>query len=145
MSAHARDNAELKLLKGVETRSQLFARKKGHIGLNVNRQIAKKFTVNRQKRNIFTVNCQMRRSRKLLIKKSQTFIDKCLRKILNIRWPEVISNEELWERTQQSRIEESIKRRKWKWIGHALRKPENNITPRQLVLKFLLLIFSLKL
>jgi len=32
---------------------------------------------------------------------------------------EVISNEELWERTQQSRIEESTKRRKWKWIGHA--------------------------
>ena len=68
------------------------------------------------------------RSTKLLIKKLQTFINKCLRKILNIRWPEVISNEELWERTQQSRIEESIKRRKWKWIGHTLRKPENNIT-----------------
>ena len=32
----------------------------------------------------------------------------CLRKVLNIRWPEVISNEELWERTQQSHIEESI-------------------------------------
>ena len=51
---------------------------------------------------------------KLLTKKLQTFINKCLRKILNIRWPEVISNEELWERTQQIRIEESIMRRKWK-------------------------------
>ena len=61
-------------------------------------------------------------------KKLQTFINKCLRKILNIRWPEVISNEDLWERSQQCRIEESIKRRKWKWSGHTLRKPENNIT-----------------
>ena len=68
------------------------------------------------------------RSTKLLTKKLQTFINKCLRKILNIRWPEVISNEELWEGTQQIRIEESIMRRKWKWIGHTLRKPENNIT-----------------
>ena len=68
------------------------------------------------------------RSTKLLIKKLQTFINKCLKMILNIRWPEVISNEELWGRTHQSRIEESIKRRKWKWIGHTLRKRENNIT-----------------
>ena len=68
------------------------------------------------------------RSRKLLTKKLQTFINKCLRKILNVRWPEVISNEDLWERTQQCRIEERIKRRKWKWIGHTLRKPENNVT-----------------
>ena len=68
------------------------------------------------------------KSMKLLTQKLQTFINKCLRKILNIRWPEVISNEELWERTQQIRIEESIMRRKWKWIGHTLRKPENKIT-----------------
>ena len=43
-------------------------------------------------------------------------------KILNIRWPEVISNEELGERTQQIRIDESIMRRTWKWIGHTLFK-----------------------
>ena len=43
-------------------------------------------------------------------------------------WPGVISNEELLERTTKIRIEESIIRRKWKWFGHTLRKPENNIT-----------------
>lgn len=31
-------------------------------------------------------------------------------------WLEFISSEKLWERTQQSQIEESIKRGKWKWI-----------------------------
>jgi len=41
---------------------------------------------------------------KLLIKKWQIFTNKFLRKILNIRWPEVISNEELWEWARQSRI-----------------------------------------
>ena len=34
----------------------------------------------------------------------------------------------VWGRRHQSRTEESIKRRTWKWIGYTLRKPENNIT-----------------
>ena len=37
-------------------------------------------------------------------------------------------NKELWGRTHQSRIEESIKRTKWKGIGHTPWKPQNNIT-----------------
>jgi hypothetical protein len=40
---------------------------------------------------------------------------------LNIHWPEVISNEELW-RTEDTEISTQIKRRKWNWIGHTLRK-----------------------
>ena len=69
-------------------------------------------------------------STKLLINILQTLINKFLTKILNIRWPMVISRWELCERIQQRRIKECIKRsrRKWKWIGHTLRKPENNIT-----------------
>ena len=50
------------------------------------------------------------------------FINRCLRKILNIHWPEVISNEELWRRTEETEISIQIKRRKWNWIGHTLRK-----------------------
>ena len=34
--------------------------------------------------------------------KLQTFLNSCLRQILHIRWPEVISNEMLWERTDQT-------------------------------------------
>jgi len=34
----------------------------------------------------------------------------------------VISNEELWERTEDIEMSMQIKRRKWKWIGHTLRK-----------------------
>jgi hypothetical protein len=41
---------------------------------------------------------------------------------LNIHWPEVISNEELWRRTEGTEISIQIKRRKWKWIGYTLRK-----------------------
>jgi hypothetical protein len=34
----------------------------------------------------------------------------------------MITNEDLWSITQQETIENQIKRRKWNWIGHTLRK-----------------------
>ena len=64
--------------------------------------------------------------------KLQTFINKCLRNVLQIRWPEMIPNEELWERTGQEQIITEIKRRKWGWIGYALRKPATNTTRQAL-------------
>jgi hypothetical protein len=41
---------------------------------------------------------------------------------MNIECTNRITNEELWRITQQKPIENQIKRRKWKWIGHTLRK-----------------------
>jgi hypothetical protein len=46
---------------------------------------------------------------------------------MNIRWPEIISNEDLWKMTNQQSIAIQIKRRKWQWIGHAIRKPTGSI------------------
>jgi hypothetical protein len=37
----------------------------------------------------------------------------CLRHILNIRWPEKISNKELWQKINNPPVEEELKRRKW--------------------------------
>jgi len=59
--------------------------------------------------------------------KLQTFVNRCLRRILNIHWPEVISNEELWKRTEEIEMSMQIKRHKWKWIGHTLRKGNEDI------------------
>ena len=53
--------------------------------------------------------------------KLQTFVNRCFRRILNIHWPEVISNEEPW-RTEETEMSMQNNRRKWKWIGHTLRK-----------------------
>ncbi|VDO54808.1 unnamed protein product [Schistosoma margrebowiei] len=57
-----------------------------------------------------------------IIKKVQVFINSCLRKILNIHWPDTISNNLLWVRTNQLPAEEEIRKRRWKWIEHTLRK-----------------------
>ena len=59
--------------------------------------------------------------------KLQTFVNRCLRRILNIHWPEVISNEELWRRTEEIEMSMQIKRWKWNWIGHTLRKGNETI------------------
>ena len=41
---------------------------------------------------------------------------------MNIKWTDKITNKELWRITKQKPIEIQIKRRKWNWIGHTLRK-----------------------
>jgi hypothetical protein len=57
----------------------------------------------------------------------QAFVNRCLRNIIGIWWSKIISNEELWERTGQSKIDVEIKRRKYGWIKHTLRKSQNEI------------------
>jgi hypothetical protein len=42
----------------------------------------------------------------------------------------MISNEELWRRTEETEISMQIKRWKWNWIGHTLRKG-NEATERE--------------
>ncbi|VDP26513.1 unnamed protein product [Schistosoma margrebowiei] len=66
------------------------------------------------------------------VQKVQVFINSCLRNILNIHWPDTISNSLLWERTNQLPDEEEIRKRRWKWIGHSLRKSSNCITRQAL-------------
>ena len=45
---------------------------------------------------------------------------KFLQSIIGIHWPQVIRNEDLWERTEQERINIQIRRCKWGRIGHTL-------------------------
>jgi hypothetical protein len=41
---------------------------------------------------------------------------------MKIKGTDKITNEELWRITQQKSIGNQIKRIKWNWIGHTLRK-----------------------
>ena len=50
-----------------------------------------------------------------------TFQNRCLRRILGIRWPDVISNDELYRRAEVPPVSKKVKKRRWKWIGHVLR------------------------
>ena len=62
------------------------------------------------------------------LQKLSGFHTKCLRRILRIFWPNTISNEELYERCGQESMEDILMRRRWRWIGHILRKEADDIT-----------------
>lgn len=62
-----------------------------------------------------------------LTSKLQVFANKCLRKICGIFYPDKITNEDLYKRTNQKLVTEIIRQRKWRWIGHTFRKPPDDI------------------
>jgi hypothetical protein len=57
----------------------------------------------------------------------QTFVNRCLQRILKMYWATVISNQQLWQITKQKLIELEIKQGNWKWLGHTLRRPQTDI------------------
>ena len=73
------------------------------------------------------------RINKTTLKRIQTFVNHCLRRILQIHWMDRVSNKDLWDRTHQAQIEIEILKRRWGWLGHTLRKPSTNITRQVLM------------
>lgn len=66
------------------------------------------------------------------VAKIQSFVNRCLRRILRIFWPNTISNEDLHTRADMEPIATIIKKRKWRWIGHTLRRPDTSTTRQAL-------------
>ena len=79
-------------------------------------------------RSVLLYGSETWRVTKATFNKLQSFVNRCLRSIMGIHWPEVIRNEELWARAGQERIDIQMRRRKWGWIGHTPRKPTSNVT-----------------
>lgn len=82
--------------------------------------------------SVLLYGCQTWKVTKTVSAKLQVFINRCLRRILNVRWPDTISNEELWRMAQTTPVTHIIKKRKYGWIGHTLRKASNNISRQAL-------------
>ena len=62
------------------------------------------------------------------INRLSSFHNGCLRKISRIFWPAKISNIELHKQTNSTDMRTILKRKRWVWIGHVLRRPQENIT-----------------
>jgi hypothetical protein len=61
------------------------------------------------------VTCEIQR-------KLQSFVNRCLRYIMKIWWPRVISNEKLWEMTGQINTSKDIRKRKFGFLDiHSIR------------------------
>ena len=65
------------------------------------------------------------------IDRLQVFVNKCLRRILDIHWPDKISKE-LWRKTDQEPVLVYLRRRQRNWRGHRLRKSGDNISKQAL-------------
>lgn len=78
-------------------------------------------------KSILLYGCETWFLTKDLSQKLQTFINRCLRNILRIWWPQIITNENLLLRTNQIKIESEIKKRKYGWLGHTLRKERSEV------------------
>lgn len=53
---------------------------------------------------------------------NQVFVNKCIRNIHWIRWPDTNSNADLWRKTNQQPLKTTIRTHKWNSSGHTLRK-----------------------
>jgi hypothetical protein len=76
--------------------------------------------------------CETWKNSDSITAKLRVFIDKCLRKILRIFWPDQITNKELWKHMKQPRIDLQIRKCKWGWLGHTLRKLSDDIARQTL-------------
>lgn len=79
-------------------------------------------------KSVLLYGCQTWKVTKTIAKKLQVFINRCLRGILRIHWPETITNEELWRRSNQCPVSETVKKRKYGWLGHTLRRAANSVS-----------------
>ena len=55
-------------------------------------------------------------------------LHQCLHRILHTKWTDKVFNSTLWKMTKQLSLENEIKKRKWRWIGHTPRKPPETTT-----------------
>ena len=75
--------------------------------------------------SIFLYNCEVWTVTKAIEKDIDIFQRNLLRRILNIKWSDKVSNEKLYEKTKTKRWSEKIKKRRLSWFGHLCRLPEN--------------------
>ncbi|CAH8656303.1 unnamed protein product, partial [Schistosoma guineensis] len=81
---------------------------------------------------LLSTKAETSRTTKSIIQKIQMFTNSYLLKILRLRLPDTISNNLLWERTNQIPAEEEIRKKHWKWIGHTLRNAPSCVTRQAL-------------
>ena len=62
------------------------------------------------------------------IKNVELHLQMPARRILQLKWTDKVSNTKFWKMTKELPIENETEKRKWRWIGHTLRKPPETFT-----------------
>jgi hypothetical protein len=71
-------------------------------------------------KSVLLYGCEKWRVTHEICRKLQSFVNRCLHRIMKMRCPITITNDELWKQTNEIKTTEQIIRHKWNWIGHTL-------------------------
>ena len=82
---------------------------------------------------VFLYNCELWSLTKTQEERIDCFHRNLLRKLLKIKWPYIISNKKLYERTKEEKWSNKIKLRRLRWLGHLMRMPDD--TPAKIAMK----------
>ena len=82
--------------------------------------------------SIFLYNSELWTLSKKLEHKIDVFHRSMLRRLLKIIWKDKITNEELYEKTNQEKWSETIKKRRLHWFGHLMRLPDETTAKQAL-------------
>jgi len=100
--------------------------------LNISKEVKIRiFTTN--VKSVLLYACETWKTTNQVTRRLQIFVNKCLIRIMNIKWTDKVMNEELWRITHQKSIENQIKRREWNWFGHTLCKETGAIEKTALI------------
>ncbi|KAH1187851.1 hypothetical protein KIL84_020600 [Mauremys mutica] len=72
-------------------------------------------------RSVLLYAAETWRTNKKIESRLRGFEGRCLRRILNIHWPQPITNVEVSRLTGINNIVDEAKQRRWRWLGHVLR------------------------
>ena len=75
---------------------------------------------------VLMYGCETWKMNKCDENKIDVFQSRCLRWIFKIRWQERITNKEVLKMAEIENLSEDVRRRRWKFIGHIMRKEPNN-------------------
>ena len=76
--------------------------------------------------SVLMYGCETWKLTKKEEKKLDTFQNKCLRRIMRIRWQQHVRNETVLEIAGMEKVSQMVRRKRWNWIGHVLRREQGN-------------------
>jgi hypothetical protein len=76
---------------------------------------------------VLTYVCESWKSSTQTDKKLDSSENKCLRKLLNIKWSDFISNNIVRDKTNQEFVSNIVRKRRWKYLGNVLRSDEKRL------------------
>ena len=70
---------------------------------------------------IFLYNSELWTTTKTIADRNDSFQQKLLRQVMGVRWPKIVKNTELYEKTGVEKWSSIVKKRRLSWFGHVLR------------------------